>query len=75
MDKKAIIAQLVKLLEINHIDCMEAKTILRNSDYVSFLTVANITSALFAYVRDNKLNHQQIENCKIIIDILDAIAE
>ena len=75
MDKKAIIAQLVKLLEVNHIDCMEAKTILRNSDYVSFLTVANITSALFAYVRDNKLNHQQIENCKIIIDILDAIAE
>ena len=75
MDKKAIIAQLIKLLEINHIDCMEAKTILRNSDYVSFLTVAEIAFALFTYARDDKLDKQQIENCKIIIDILEAIAE
>lgn len=75
MNKEAIIAQLVKLLEVNYIDCVEAKTILKNANIISWLIVAKIAFALFEYARDNRLDKQQVANCKIVIDILEAIAE
>ena len=75
MNKEAIIAQLVKLLEVNYIDCVEAKTILKNANIISWLIVAKIAFALFEYARDNRLGKQQVANCKIVIDILEAIAE
>jgi hypothetical protein len=75
MNKQLIIVQLVNLLDANHIDSMEAKTTLRNTKSVTWLTVAEIAFALFEYARDEKLTKQQIENCNIVISILEAMAE
>lgn len=77
MDKQKVLTQLINLLELHNIECMEAKTLLRNAhaQTIDALFVVEVAFAIFEYARDNKIDHIQAKICKIIVDILEAMKE